>query len=296
MVISTSSANGLRCVLQGELIPSDLPPDAFNDDYCDCADGSDEPSTSACAGLVSMWFECSSGLGRVAISHVGDGLCDCCDGSDEEAGCSDSCAVATEAAAKEAAVRRRGEEIKRRYVAAALADSDALLQIGLSSAPAFNALRDRCWHPEGAGGEYTYELCLFANASQAPNDGRPASMLGRSWRWLEGISVGGPDVGEACVDNRPQQCAAWAAAGECERNPGYMLGRCKASCAQCHVEVSAASHRVVGLLSGGDACGGRGTTRSLMVEFSCGDHERMRPVHEREVCVYETVFETPAAC
>jgi len=63
-----------------------LPLTAVNDDFCDCADGSDEPGTGACAGQDATLFYCSnegSAPRLLYSSRVADGVCDCCDGSDE---------------------------------------------------------------------------------------------------------------------------------------------------------------------------------------------------------------------
>ena len=65
-----------------------LPLGVVNDGYCDCADGSDEPGSSACSGAVLRpRFWCvNEGHEPEAIpsAWVDDGVCDCCDGSDEE--------------------------------------------------------------------------------------------------------------------------------------------------------------------------------------------------------------------
>ncbi|PNW70569.1 hypothetical protein CHLRE_17g725350v5 [Chlamydomonas reinhardtii] len=90
-----SGAGGkFTCISGGKTIPFKQ----VNDDYCDCADGSDEPGTAACH---NGRFYCRN-LGHepklLAAAFVDDGVCDCCDGSDEVKGkCSNTCLQASAA-------------------------------------------------------------------------------------------------------------------------------------------------------------------------------------------------------
>lgn len=99
-----------------------LPATAINDEFCDCADGSDEPGTGACAGQTTTVFYCrneGSTPRRVYASRVGDGICDCCDGSDEaslaarlgKVACVNTCAEQGRLEAE--ANKRRIEELTR---------------------------------------------------------------------------------------------------------------------------------------------------------------------------------------
>lgn len=58
----------------------------------------------------------------------------------------------------------------------------------------------------------------------------PSGLLLRSWRdtTLPALTVG---CGPSCpCQDRNARCAQWAAAGQCSKNPGYMLAVCPASC------------------------------------------------------------------
>ncbi|XP_033341965.1 glucosidase 2 subunit beta [Megalopta genalis] len=54
-----------------------------NDDYCDCADGSDEPGTSACSNGIFYCENTGHKSLYIPSTWVNDGVCDCCDTSDE---------------------------------------------------------------------------------------------------------------------------------------------------------------------------------------------------------------------
>ena len=130
----TYSADPFTCFDKSASFPASR----VNDDFCDCADGSDEPGTSACAGIESApRFYCLNRGFRPTYlrnSVVNDGICDCCDGSDEFASgaCKDDCVNAGATAKAEA-------EANLAAVKAGVATATAWAQEALTSKAGWEA-------------------------------------------------------------------------------------------------------------------------------------------------------------
>ena len=80
---------------------------------------------------------------------------------------------------------------------------------------------------------------MKCNAAGSPGLARLShDAMGRSflaWWALAAVAAVADEAAETCRD-ADERCAAWAAHGECEANPNYMLSECAVSCASCASE------------------------------------------------------------
>lgn len=253
--------------------------DVVNDEYCDCSDGSDEPGTSACAGLfeVSQHATVSDSLVpgffcgwdyetdspkfhiksvAVRLAAVNDGICDCCGGEDEYNGaitCLDACGDALAAEKEEISKGLAGSQAREAYVKEAVglvAAGRYANHDGGGPGNVFYALASHgCLKKKD--GDFSFDVCLFDHVTQRDERSGASFKLGSGGKWSTHL---------------------WED-GKTHRKDYSNL-----------------------VMGDGEFCHASHAPRRAEILFECGVTSEITLVQEAQVCVYEVHVTTPAAC
>jgi len=238
-----------------------------NDEFCECADGSDEPGTGACAGEDTTLFYCQnegSTPRRLYASRVGDGICDCCDGTDEHylakrrggsSKCENVCVEQgireREEAAQQAKALQSALEEQKSIKAAAMKEREEELEQIKSLAAELPFLEEAL---KAAKAEADKER----EAEKKNRDEAAAAADASPCRWRQ---TGGCKPTGDREPNNDKPCSVAVAKGEsgyCDCNgdgflgdkePGYTCdvavpGTCLKACAEAGIEVPGSSETV----------------------------------------------------
>ncbi|POM68265.1 Glucosidase 2 subunit beta-like protein [Phytophthora palmivora] len=302
-----------------------LPVERVDDDYCDCEDGSDEPSTSACSYVLlssekppfGREFNCKADDKWVPLAFVSDGVCDCCDGSDEKEGRGQRIrkGYLVGAVDKVTKLQEDFERIAEHYQAGQRAFED--LQRQAQQNPelrgqleqSYNVLRrvqyvayvqsrvaeqstfsDAAWKPafvELAGQCFSYTVDEKELKGGTPNViPRKYDMVLCPFQNVSQTEPLYPSWAKAEHQTKGGVTAVDDSEEEIPRPIGLGIWN--------GWQDSIGFTRVQNY-NHGEPCA-NGQERQVRVELSCSATNRIVSVEEREMCEYEIRFETPAAC